>query len=166
MQKLSDNLGVEFIKESKQHVVSINQLQVTEYYPEYFEYVKQDYSSGEILNSLMSPFNYEKLNELIREEGRTSGAFVFLTHDEKFIIKTITRAERRHFIAKMLQDYLERIREFPESKLVRILGVFKIHSLKQDIIIMENLLENKNNCIIFDLKGSMTRRFVKGIEDL
>ena len=65
----------------------------------------------------------------------------------------------------MLSKYLDRIQNFSDSKLVRILGIFKVNPMKQNLIIMENLLVNKNDCIIFDLKGSKVARLVKGIDD-
>ena len=65
----------------------------------------------------------------------------------------------------MLTKYLDWIEKFPDSKLVRILGVFKVNPMKQNLIIMENLLANKQDCIIFDLKGSKVARLVKGIEN-
>ena len=127
--------------------------------------MKQSHTNTDILNSLISPYNYRKLISLIKEEGGRSGAFIFLTHDQRFIIKTISKDDKQYFLSEMLPKYLSRIENFPDSKIVRILGVFKVNPMKQHLIITENLLVNKQNCIIFDLKGSKAARLVRGIEN-
>ena len=127
--------------------------------------MKRSYTNVDILDSLISPYNYQKLISLIKEEGGRSEAFIFLTHDQRFLIKTISQADTNFFVSAMLTKYLDRIEKFPDSKLVRILGVFKVNPMKQNLIIMENLLANKQDCIIFDLKGSKVARLVKGIEN-
>lgn len=137
---------------------------ITEYFPEYFEKLKEVYTDTVILNTLLSPYNYQKLINLIQETGGRSQAFLFLTSDHNFMLKTITKTERKYFINKMFPKYFERLKT-DESKLVRILGVFKINSLKQSVVIMENILITKEKCVIFDLKGSRLSRLVKGIED-
>lgn len=162
---LSQKIGLEFIKDSNKYAAYINDLVIVEYFPRKFEDIRQMYTHVDIVDSLFSPFNYQKLRNLAKEEGGRSEAFIFSTYNQRLIIKTITKVERKQFILKMLPDYIERIKEFPESKLVRILGVFKVHPMKQNIVIMENLLINKNHCVIFDLKGSKVSRIVKGLED-
>ena len=136
-----------------------------EYYPEKFNELKKLYKQHEILTSLLSPYNYNNLIQLMQEEGGRSGAFIFSTYDKKFIIKTITSNERKYFLNTILPKYLERVLNYPESKLVRILGVYKIYPMNQDVIIMENILINKEQSIIFDLKGSKVARFTTGIDD-
>ena len=165
LELLYGRVNIEFIKDSKVYAVSIDNLELTEYLPERFNEVKQVSGNNDILNSLISPYNYRKLISLIREEGGRSEAFIFVTADQKFIIKTISKADKRQFISKMAVKYFERIENCSESKLVRILGIFKIKPMKQNLIIMENLLVNKEKCVIFDLKGSKVSRLVKGIED-
>ena len=165
LEILYNKTNVDFIKDGNSYTVSIDNLELTEYFPEKFKMMKRSYTDDDILDSLVSPYNYQKLISLIKEEGGRSGAFIFLTHDQRFLIKTISQADTKCFLSIMLTKYLERIENFPDSKLVRILGVFKINPMKQNLIIMENLLVNKQDCVIFDLKGSKVARLVKGIED-
>lgn len=145
--------------------MSINSLSIVEYFPQSFDRIKQFYSNSDILASLLSPYNYKNLINLIQEKGGNSEAFIFSTYDEKFILKTITKAERKFFVSKLLPNYLERLEKAPQSNLVRILGVFKIYPLRQSVMIMENLIYAKKECVIFDLKGSKVARLVKGIEN-
>jgi 1-phosphatidylinositol-4-phosphate 5-kinase len=88
-------------------------------------------------------------------EGGKSNAFIYTTFDEKFVIKTITKSEKRVFL-DMLFKYSERISGV--SFLIRILGLFKLIPQNQHFIIMENILPKKENSLIFDLKGSLDNR--------
>ena len=99
------------------------------------------------------------------EEGGRSASFVFQTADQKFIIKTITKQERKLFLKKILLNYSQRIFSSETSKLARIFGAFELSGLKQNFIIMENILHQKESSFIFDLKGSKVDRKVKGIQD-
>ena len=162
---LYEAVGINFIKNSNSYIVTIDNLELIEYFPGKFSKMKRSYTNADILESLISPYNYQKLVSLIKEEGGRSEAFIFLTYDQRFLIKTISRTDRKYFLSTMLSKYIERMELFPESKLVRILGIFKVNPMKQSLIIMENLLVNKQDCIIFDLKGSKVARLVKGIEN-
>ena len=162
---LYEAVGINFIKDSNPYIVSIENLEIIEYFPGKFSKMKRSYANADILESLISPYNFQKLISLIKEEGGRSEAFIFLTHDQRFLIKTISNADRKYFLSTILVKYIERMEMFPESKLVRILGIFKVNPMKQNLIIMENLLVNKQDCVIFDLKGSKVARFVKGIEN-
>ena len=60
-----------------------------------------------------------------------------------------------------MEDYAKRI-EDPTSRFSRILGMFSLKPIEQDFIIMENIVSNTNNALIFDIKGSSHNRFVHG----
>ena len=53
----------------------------------------------------------------------------------------------------------------PSSKIVRILGMFQIKPSGTDFIIMENIIKDKKNAVVFDLKGSIVHRIVDGVFD-
>ena len=95
-------------------------------------------------------------------EGGKSNAFIYTTFDEKFVIKTINEAEKRVFL-NMLSRYTERILEYPNSHLIRILGLFKILPQNQHFIIMENIVPSKDIAILFDLKGSLENRRISNV---
>ena len=165
LELLYQRLTIELIKESNLQLVPIDNLELTEYFPQKFEEVKTFSTNQDILDSLISAYNYQKVFNLMKEEGGKSDAFIFATHDQRFIIKTIPASDKNQFLYKMLPKYLERIKNDPESRLVRILGVFKILPMKQYFMIMENLLPDKEKCVIFDLKGSKVARLVHGIDN-
>ena len=88
-------------------------------------------------------------------------SILFFTSDQNYVIKTISKKERIVFIKHLLNSYSTRIFECPDSKLVRILGVFKIVFSKISFCIMENTTPETENSLIFDLKGSSVDRCVK-----
>ena len=114
-----------------------------------------------MLNSLLS---YENLHALaqINNKGGKSNAFFYTSANEKIVIKTITGEECKSFL-RFLPAYSKRVTKHPESKLIRILGLFRILPHKQDFIIMENAIVQPKTCLIYDLKGSTVDRYVGGI---
>ena len=114
-----------------------------------------------------SLLNYDNLRSLtdLSNEGGKSNAFFYSSTNEKIVIKTITCDDRSNFL-KFLPAYSRRVFENPESKLVRILGLFKVLPHKQDFIIMENAIPYKKNCVLFDLKGSTVDRHVPKIDSV
>jgi len=114
-----------------------------------------------MLSSLLS---YENLHALaqINNKGGKSNAFFYTSANEKIVIKTINGEECQSFL-KFLPAYCKRVTKHPESKLIRILGLFRILPHKQDFIIMENAIVQPKTCLIYDLKGSTVDRYVGGI---
>ena len=121
---------------------------------------KKDLLEYIIYRSLLSFDNIEALAH-INNKGGDSNSFFYLSVNQKIVIKTISCEERATFL-KFLPGYSKRIIEHPESKLVRIFGLFQILPHKQDFIIMENAIPNKAGLILFDLKGSTVDRYVGG----
>ena len=108
--------------------------------------------------------NFYNIKADATNSGGKSTSFFFLTADEKFILKTIKSRDRKIFLKKMLNKYILRINQ-NESRIVRILGVYKVFPSKLDFVIMENIIPNKGNAIIYDIKGyANTNR--KGINEV
>jgi len=59
------------------------------------------------------------------EGAGRSGSFFFFSHDQRFIIKTITNYELGLF-KDMHEQYLRHLKNNPSSLLARIYGVFTI----------------------------------------
>ena len=144
-----------------------NKLYLREYYPKVFDkiFFILKYNRKDLYESLSSIENFKKISMLSSQSGGQSGAIVFSTYDDKFIIKTISRVEKNQFLKQMLKKYKQRIINDPNSKLARILGVFKIYPFKYYFMIMECVICQQDESIIFDLKGSEHNRFVDGIID-
>lgn len=94
----------------------------------------------------------------IRNENKNS--FVYFTNDQNYVIKTISRQEKGILLNEMLDSYSNRVFDFPESKLVRILGVFKLSFNGIYFILMENTAPGLQNCQIYDLRGARIDRIL------
>ena len=165
LKTLNLSLNLDFIPTSTSYIVDPNQLQIKEYFPNTFASIREACDCFCINSTLKDPENFKKIVNIQCEQGGRSASFVFLTADEKLVIKTITKHERKVFIEKMLETYSNRVLSTPESRLSRIFGAFKLKGLKLNFIILENILPNKGFSYIFDLKGSKVDREVKGIAD-
>ena len=91
-------------------------------------------------------------------KGGKSNAFIFITEDKKFVIKTIRDDELR-LLLTILPEYEIRVME-SNTYLVKIFGVFRIYPGQMSVIIMENLFPQRKNMIIFDIKGGLASRNV------
>lgn len=85
---------------------------------------------------------------------------IFYTKDEKYVIKTISKQERIVFLKRLLDSYIQRVTEQAKSKLIRILGVFKVLPSNVCFILMERSGSVSSDCLLYDLKGSTVDRFV------
>lgn len=95
--------------------------------------------------------------EQVFNKGKSS-CFLFIDQSEKFVVKSISKRERKQFMKKMLNKYIDRISNDPRSRLVRILGVFEFKESRTNILLMENILPNSSQAYIFDIKGSSHHR--------
>jgi 1-phosphatidylinositol-4-phosphate 5-kinase len=69
-----------------------------------------------------------------------SGSFFFFSMDQKFVIKTLRRDEKK-ILMDMLDDMIDHIKESPQSLLVRIYGIYTLKTKifgTVDLILMEN----------------------------
>jgi hypothetical protein len=58
----------------------------------------------------------------------------------------------------MLYGYYKRVLYNEKSKLCRILGLYQFDHMNTNIIILENIIPNKRDALLFDLKGSTYQR--------
>ena len=128
---------------------------------------KEYFSDYEVLEKSLSPFfNREQVFKAGEGAGR-SGSFFFFSHDNKFIIKTISKGELDTFL-RMLPALAEHYKKNEDSLIVKTFGAFTVKTDSTDevhLVLMENTLQLKNKEgleYIFDLKGSLVDRKVKG----
>ena len=143
-------------------------VKVTFYKMQTFTDMFSDYFSDfEVLHKSLSPkYNRDMVFKAGEGAGR-SGSFFFFSHDRKFIIKTMPKGEL-DLLLRLLPAFKEHYKKNPHSLLSKIFGVFTIETDKMDnvhLMLMENTLRLKdplNLKYIFDLKGSLVSRKVKG----
>lgn len=110
----------------------------------------------------MSPvLNYDKLTSHAGNKGGSSGAFMFQTYDNRFIIKTITASELKTLL-KMLQDLSTHFHDNKHSYITRILGLYSVERVGKNsfyLMLMECILPPIDQMLcVFDLKGSLANR--------
>lgn len=99
-------------------------------------------------------------------ENASNNSFVIITSDQKYVIKSITKEEKQIFFRFLLEPYTKRVLSSPDSRLIRILGVFQIVTSKVAFFVMENSANIDEGDLVFDLKGSLVDRYVKPIKGL
>lgn len=147
------------------NIQKFQEIGIWEYEPEIFSSIRENcrMKVDEIIKSIYTKQNFHSAQNF--NTGGRSNAFIFGTFDENILIKTVTH-EEKYFLLGILNAYSKRIVNHPESKIVRILGLYKIRSYhKHCFVIMENVLKKKNQAMIFDLKGSLDNRFVRNSGD-
>ena len=87
-------------------------------------------------------------------EGK-SGSIFYWSHDGRFMIKSISRAESLT-MRRMLSTYKDHVTKYPSSLLMKLLGLYRlrVNSDKYDIVVIQNVFETSK--VIherFDLKG-------------
>ena len=143
-------------------------IQVTFHKRELFmETFKEYYNDVSVIERSLSPgHNRDQVFKAGEGAGR-SGSFFFFSHDRKFIIKTMSKQELDLFL-NMLPALSQHYKKNPDSLLAKIFGVFTVKTKATSsvhLMLMENVLQIKNQeglRYIFDLKGSLVDRKVKG----
>lgn len=127
------------------------------YCAEIFHTLEEQTSATALLESLgESSGEYKSLST-----NSKSGEFFFLSHDRKFLIKTVSEAEGR-LLFRMLPEYQDHIHSLPASLIVRFAGLYHVEvgsgSWKY-FLVMKSVFDP--SCEIhahYDLKGSLYHR--------
>ncbi|EQC38733.1 hypothetical protein SDRG_03698 [Saprolegnia diclina VS20] len=94
-------------------------------------------------------------------EGK-SGAFLYFTGDQRFILKTCTQAEQQYLL-QILPQYIRHLTSFPNSFLSRYVGCYDLIVYDQTVrfIVLANVMQNPSVDVdeFFDLKGSYVGRY-------
>eukprot|EP01113_Clastostelium_recurvatum_P021918 TRINITY_DN2601_c0_g1_i3.p1 TRINITY_DN2601_c0_g1~~TRINITY_DN2601_c0_g1_i3.p1 ORF type:complete len:2157 (+),score=555.75 TRINITY_DN2601_c0_g1_i3:83-6553(+) len=138
------------------------------YYPLQFKALRELSAGGDdkFIESLSRCKGWEA-------DGGKSGSTFLKTLDDRFILKGVSRIELDSFLefAPLYFEYLCRAFFHPSTQptaLGKIYGVYSIRwksstgmSMKENLIVMENLFYNRNISQIYDLKGSLRGRLVR-----
>ncbi|CAN6163930.1 unnamed protein product [Urochloa humidicola] len=101
-------------------------------------------------------------------QGGKSNVFFAKSMDDRFIVKQVTKTELESFM-KFAPDYFQYVSESiytgSPTCIAKILGIYQVKSLKggkemrMDVLVMENLLFERNVTTLYDLKGSTRSRY-------
>jgi hypothetical protein len=100
---------------------------VIEYCPKIFRELRNidDITGIQLYNSLNPVLNSETMNRMRESEGK-SGSFFFFSHDNNFLIKTITAGELSNMLGCFMKSYYEHVTQNEETLLAKIYGIFSI----------------------------------------
>jgi len=116
----------------------------------------------DLFGILPDDFMVSVCNETMRELSNpgASGSIFYLTHDDEFILKTVSLKEAE-FLQKLLPGYYMNLQQNPRTLLPKFFGMFTYQCNQKNIrlVVMNNLLpSNIKMHLKFDLKGSTYKR--------
>eukprot|EP00359_Climacostomum_virens_P002757 CAMPEP_0204908398 /NCGR_PEP_ID=MMETSP1397-20131031/7350_1 /ASSEMBLY_ACC=CAM_ASM_000891 /TAXON_ID=49980 /ORGANISM="Climacostomum Climacostomum virens, Strain Stock W-24" /LENGTH=519 /DNA_ID=CAMNT_0052077893 /DNA_START=318 /DNA_END=1873 /DNA_ORIENTATION=- len=139
---------------------------VIEYFPEVFRDLRDRMGiTDEMIMHALNPIeNLLKLESIKGAKGGSSGAFIYISHNNRFVIKTINTSEKLIFLRNLLPSYVKRIHS-DDTAFARIWAVFQVQCVGNyytNLILMDNVsLPSKSHIRTFDLKGSLYERKCK-----
>ena len=136
-------------------------VKVIDYAPRAFYYLRNLEKID--LDNMIESFLPKNNSQGIKRSPGKSGSFFISTDDNKYMIKTLKSDELELLKHAFLKQYVEHIRNNPNSLLCRLYGMYNIILGQGDeilIIVMRNVIGDfKDNTIVkFDLKGSTYKR--------
>jgi hypothetical protein len=90
-----------------------------------------------------------------------SGSVMFISPDQKYVLKGISAGELRVLQEEFLKEYARHLSQFPNSLLPRFYGAFRITTPSETyrFVIMNNVFSPDSRIdVIYDLKGSRLGR--------
>lgn len=133
------------------------------YAPEVFKRLREHFCDGD--QNLLRSFPYPLPEDAFADqfsEGK-SGSFFSKTVDEKYIIKSVSKAEAK-VLLNILPNYLEYMTRNNDTFISRIYGLYSIklyQGFKMIFLVMSNIFPPKKSLPIhsrFDIKGSWVNR--------
>lgn len=151
------------IPESISYLTYEYKCSVTVHAPTVFQSIRNlcEISSDSICKSFDIYENLQTLKTNAGNEGGRSASFFYFSKDKKFLIKTISRGEKKILINKLLPDLHKHLMIYPGSILSKIIGVFSFKfpdNNKIRVMLQSNIFPSVPMKGIFDLKGSKLDR--------
>lgn len=133
-----------------------------DYCPQIFESIRQHFGiSAEDYISSWSTTTKERLSE------GASGAFMFFSHNQQFIVKTCS-GEEASFLRSIASDYRSYLLSHPASVVTRFFGchAIRLYGSTFYFVVMANLFSSQDTIIHrrYDLKGSWVNRSASMVE--
>ena len=165
-EEISEDSASFVLRQTIKRIDNSKIVKFVEYAPQIFYMLRKKNNSTQ--ESLQESFNPLKNKDAAFKAGESqgkSGSFFFFTHDNKYLIKTMTKEEFKTFM-KFITDYYIHCMKYNNSLIAKILGVFKLKLpdiTPMRFFVMENAIQNTNKenlFKIYDLKGSIVHRKV------
>jgi hypothetical protein len=166
IRRLSSSLKGGMEGQVQRKLIINEDIRVIEYSPDVFAFLRQrDGFNNDILRDSLDP-EVNKSSVFRAGEGSgKSGSFFFFSADANFIIKTMTRSDFKAF-QRIQKAYFTRVCNDEHSLLARIYGIYSVIMEDKEpvtLVVMGNTMKKAERHLgVFDLKGSMVKRQVKG----
>jgi len=131
-----------------------------DYCPEIFKMLRQLFNIDPSDYQTEVCGNYQYLEFMSNSK---SGQFFFYSHNQRFMVKTMTKTEAK-LLRKILPQYYSYIRKHPHSLLAKFFGMHRVKPHRRDhiyFLIMGSVFYSKEGLEIheqYDLKGSRKNR--------
>ena len=142
-------------------------IKIIEYAPKCFAFLRnlEDINIDNMIKCFLPQNNKAGM----KKSAGKSGSFFISTDNGEYMIKTLKYDEFELIRNSFLQQYIEYIRNNPQSLLCRIYGIYNLIQYNGSdfyIIVMRNVIGSLKDNIVakFDLKGSTTNREVKALD--
>lgn len=149
------------------------EINVVEYAPDVFARLRAwDHYDNTSLSDSLDPTIEANVHKIFKAgEGMgKSGSFFFFSHDDRFLIKSMTLDDFNSFM-KLFPYYFDHMNNYDNSLIARIYGIYRVDMDEMApvyLLLMGNTKRIDNSYVkkIYDLKGSLDKRVVKGDESL
>jgi hypothetical protein len=149
----------------RRYVVQDFKCSATVHAPMVFSHIRSvcGISSDSVSESFDVCANLVSLKANAGNDGGRSASFFYFSHDRRFLIKTISKAEKRFLMKGLLTGYHKHLMNHEDSLLSRIIGVFTFkfgERSKTRVMLQVNIFPKVPMIGIFDLKGSKVDRSI------
>lgn len=131
-----------------------------DYCPQIFKMLRQMFNIDPVNYQMKLCGNFHLLEFMSNSK---SGEFFFYTHDQRYMVKTMTKTESK-FLRKILPQYYSYIRKHPHTFLTKYFGMHRVKPHRRRkiyFLIMGSVFFSKEGLEIherYDLKGSTSGR--------
>ena len=118
-----------------------------EYGPHVFKYLREqvfNITHDEFLESVTLNDNANINSVKAKFSEGKSGAFFYMTHDEKYMVKTVSQSEAKTLL-RILPGYFEHVRKYPGTLITKFCGFYsiKLYGTRLWFIIMKNVFPSQ-----------------------
>jgi len=160
--KFSEVHSYKFPKQGGKYTPShcMKSFKFKDYCPQIFKMLRQMFNIDPVDYQMEVCGNFHYLEFMSNSK---SGQFFFYSHNQKYMVKTMSKTEAK-LLRKILPQYYKYIKKHPHSLLVKYFGMHRVKPHRRDriyFLIMGSVFYSEENMEIheqYDLKGSTKGR--------
>merc|ERR1712060_759881 len=169
-QKFSEPKSYRFPKQGGKYTPShcMKSFKFKDYCPQIFKMLRQMFNIDPVDYQMEVCGNFHYLEFMSNSK---SGQFFFYSHNQKYMVKTMSKTEAK-LLRKILPQYYKYIKKHPHSLLVKYFGMHRVKPHRRDriyFLIMGSVFHSEEGLEIheqYDLKGSTKGRKSRPTESM